>query len=311
MRIPFLSVLFYAILPSLLISPPLLYAKEPIPVVATLPVLKNLIEAVGQNHVIVQSLIVGLETEHTYTPKPSDLVAVRKAKMLVKIGLGLEIWVDSLIKNAGRPDLLIITSSNGVPLIPGGDPHADGGINRHEMKGNPHIWLDPENVKIMIRHITNGLSQIDPVHQEEYNKNETVFIAALNKVTEEMIEKVAKLRTLRGLRALRGLGLITHHSAWPYFANRFGFEIRGTIQTQVESEPSAKRIGELIRLIRQEKIGVIVSEPQLNPKIPQILEEETGVKRVILSPLPGVIPGTKDYLDFIRYNVETLISTLR
>ena len=92
-------------------------AREPIPVVVTIPVLKDLAEQVGGPHVRVTSLLSGYENEHTYSPKPTDLVAVRKARLLLEIGLGLEVWVSSLVKNAGSRSLRVITTSQGVELI--------------------------------------------------------------------------------------------------------------------------------------------------------------------------------------------------
>ncbi len=281
------------------------HAASRIPVVVTLPVLKDLVEQVGGDHVAVHSLITGIENEHTYTPKPSDVRVIQKARLLVTIGLGLDTWIDSLIQNADRPDLIRITTSTNVPLL------FDRGVSQtgkgHPI-GNPHIWLDPENIKIMSGHITEGLRRIDSSHQEAYRKNQADFSHRLNQLTQEMVNKVKGLPDAHRK-------VITHHPAWPYFAKRFGFVITGEIQTMMGthlgSEPSAKQTEKLVWLIRQEKVGVIVSEPQLNPKVPQILSEETGARVIILSPMPGVLAGTQTYLDFIRYNVETLVGALQ
>src|SRR6478752_10744004 len=123
---------------------------EPLNIVVTIPVLKDLTEQVGGPHVRVTSLLSGYENEHTYSPKPSDLVAVRKAKLLLEIGMGLEVWVSSLVKNAGSRSLRVITTSQGVELIRDGTD-AHGGRHHEGEAGNPHIWLDPENVAIMLR----------------------------------------------------------------------------------------------------------------------------------------------------------------
>jgi len=271
-------------------------AAEPMSVVVTLPVLKDLVEALGKEHVRVSTLISGSESEHTYTPKPSDLIRIQKAKVLFQVGLDLELWVQPLIQNADRPNLPIITTSKGVRLIEGGatDGHGHGRVN-------PHIWLDPKNVQVMIAHIRKGLIIADPAHQAEYEKNASVYLQKLKKLEAELTKKVAGLKDKK---------IITHHPAWPYFALRFGFEIRSNILTQIGSAPSAKKLGILIRLIKKEGIHVIVSEPQLNQKIPLILAEETGAVVVPLSPLTGAIPGTDSYLDLMRYNVETLVNAL-
>ena len=299
----FLAFLFHAAV---------LHAADPIPVVATLPVLKDFTEKIGGSYVRVDSLITGMESEHTYTPRPSDVTAIQRARLLVKIGLGLEVWVNTLIENADRADLVIVTTSDGVPLIrdnsesaehPAGKSEVDrkhAFKERHTM-GNPHIWLDPENVKIMIRHITEGLIKVDPGHKDEFLQNQSDYIVELESLQKELKSKVD---------SLKNRSIITHHPAWPYFARRFGFVIKGDIQTQVGSEPSAKHMGEIIKQIRSEKIKVIVSEPQLNPKVPKMLADETGAKVVVLSPLPGAIPGTATYLELIRYDAETLIAAL-
>ena len=83
---------------------------EPLNIVVTIPVLKDLTEQVGGPLVRVTSLLSGYENEHTYSPKPSDLVAVRKARLLFEVGIGLEIWVSSLVKNAGSASLRVVTS---------------------------------------------------------------------------------------------------------------------------------------------------------------------------------------------------------
>ena len=288
------------------------YGADPLPVVATLPVLKDFTEKIGGEYVQVVSLITGLESEHTYTPKPSDVAAILRARLLVKIGLGLEVWVNPLIENADRPDLMIVTTSDGVALIRDTSESAEHPIGnteidkkhafkeRHTM-GNPHIWLDPENAKIMIRHITEGLIKVDPAHNKEFLQNQSRYIMELESLEKELKKKVD---------SLKNRNLITHHPAWPYFARRFGFIIKGDIFTQVGSEPSARHIGDLIKQIKSEKIKVILSEPQLNPKIPEMLAGETGAKVVILSPLPGALPGTTGYLEMIRYDVETLVLAL-
>src|SRR5262245_27409876 len=90
---------------------------EPLNIVVTIPVLKDLAEQVGGQHVRVTSLLKGYENEHTYSPKPSDLVAVRKAQLLFEVGVGLEVWVSNLVKNAGSSSLIIVTTSKGIALL--------------------------------------------------------------------------------------------------------------------------------------------------------------------------------------------------
>jgi len=306
---PWRSRLLVALGPLVALGLAVTARAEPVPVVATLPVLADFVRAIGGEHVRVASLITGLESEHTYTPKPSDIQAVREAAVLVKVGLGLEVWVNGLIKNAENPRLIVVDTSRGIPLMRGGDPHGraeDRGdrsnTEDHRAGGNPHVWLDPENAQAMIRQITDGLVRADPARRKVYLANQAAYLKQLDDLQRVIVDLFKNVPNRK---------IVTHHPAWPYFARRFNLQIRGDIFTQIGSEPSAKRVAGLVRTIKKEGIRVIVSEPQLSPKIPEAIAQETGATVVVLTPLPGALPGTDDYLSMMRYNAATLAAALR
>lgn len=280
--------------------PAMAAAAAPIEVVVTIPVLKDLAERVGGSHVRVTSLLTGLESEHTYSPRPSDLMAVRRAKVLLEIGVGLEVWVGSLVKNAGNPGLIRVTTSQGIALIRDAEESGGAAGDEHH-EGNPHVWLDPENAKLMLRHITDAFGLADPEHAAAYRANEAAYRRELDRLQAELAAR------LHGVSRRR---LIVHHPAWPYFARRFGFEVAGEIVTQPGAEPSARHLQVLMARIRRDDIRVIVSEPQLNQRIPELLARETGARVVLLTPLPGGLPGTDSYLDMMRYDVLQLARAL-
>jgi ABC-type Zn uptake system ZnuABC Zn-binding protein ZnuA len=277
-------------------------AAEPLNVVVTIPVLKDLVEQVGGSHVRVTSLLKGYENEHTYSPKPSDLVAVRNAQLLFEVGLGLEVWVANLVKSAGGPALIVITTSKGIGLIA---DDADAGASHRDAeahaRGNPHVWMDPENAVTMMRHVTEALIRTDPGHAQEFRQNQAAYLKRLDQLRSELTARLSKLTDRR---------FIAHHPAWPYFARRFGFEIVGIIQTQSASEPSAVQIQHLIATIRKERVKAVVSEIQLSQRLPELLARETGARVVVLTTLPGGLPRTDTYLDMLRYNVLQLANAL-
>jgi len=288
-----------------LLAAPLAYAaspQEPLNIVVTIPVLKDLTEQVGGPHVRVTSLLSGYENEHTYSPKPSDLVAVRKARLLFEVGIGLEVWVSSLVKNAGSASLRVVTTSKGIALLRD-RPNRDGAAHaaEEEDRGNPHVWMDPENATTMMRHITEALIQIDPAHATEYRTNQASYLRKLDQLQRDLSDRITRLADRR---------FIAHHPAWPYFARRFRFQIVGTIQPQSGSEPSALQLHGLIAKINKERIKVVVSEIQLSQKIPELLAKETGARVVVLTTLPGGLPHTETYLDMLRYNVLQLANAL-
>ncbi|HBR49822.1 MAG TPA: hypothetical protein DEA71_07030 [Nitrospira sp.] len=279
-------------------------AREPIPIVVTIPVLKDLTEQVGGPFVQVKSLLSGYENEHTYSPKPSDLVAVRKAQLLFEVGLGLEVWVTSLVKNAGSPKLRVVTTSQDVELLPDdGEVHEEGHPSTHgaESGGNPHIWLDPANVGIMVRHITRALIDVDPVHAPDFQANQDAYLQRLAQVQQELMKRTQRLSDRR---------FIAHHPAWPYLAKRFGLQIVDTIHTQSGTEPSALHLQQLITKINSYHIRVIASEIQLSQRLPELLSRDTKARVVVLTTMPGGIPGTDSYLDMLRYNVLQLVGAL-
>ncbi len=279
-------------------------AREPIPIVVTIPVLKDLTEQVGGPFVQVKSLLSGYENEHTYSPKPSDLVAVRKAQLLFEVGLGLEVWVTSLVKNAGSPKLRVVTTSQDVELLPDdGEVHEEGHPSTHgaESGGNPHIWLDPANVGIMVRHITRALIDVDPVHAPDFQANQDAYLQRLAQVQQELMKRTQRLSDRR---------FIAHHPAWPYLAKRFSLQIVDTIHTQSGTEPSALHLQQLITKINSYHIRVIASEIQLSQRLPELLSRDTKARVVVLTTMPGGIPGTDSYLDMLRYNVLQLVGAL-
>ena len=212
--------------------------EKPLNIVVTIPVLKDLTEQVGGPHVRVISLLSGYENEHTYSPKPSDLVAVRKARLLFEVGIGLEVWVSSLVKNAGSSSLRVVTTSKGIALLRDRPDH-DGAAHAAEEneRGNPHVWMDPENAATMMRHITEALIQVDPAHATEYRANQASYLRKLDQLRKDLSERITHLADRR---------FIAHHPAWPYLARRFGFQIVGTIQPQ--SGNHRVRTGKVCRL---------------------------------------------------------------
>jgi ABC-type Zn uptake system ZnuABC Zn-binding protein ZnuA len=271
-------------------------ASPPLNVVVTVPVLKDFAEQVGGTRVRVRSLLTGTENEHTYSPKPGDLMAVREADVFIEIGMGLEVWVEALVRNAGNRRMIVVTTSEGLPRVDdrAPDAHGHGG-------GNPHVWLDPENAKLMVGRIAEAFARADPAHAGDYRANRDRYVRDIEAVAVELAARVRRVADRR---------LVVHHPAWPYFARRFGFEVTGEIVTQPGAEPSARHLRALITKIREARIRVIVSEPQLNQKLPRILAEESGARVVVLTAMPGGLPGTDTYLAMLRYNVTALANAL-
>jgi len=161
--------------------------------------------------------------------------------------------------------------------------------------------MDPENVEIMLRHITEALIKVDPPHSADYRDNQATYLRQLDRLRNELVDRLKPLSDRR---------FIAHHPAWPYLARRFGLTISGVIQTQSSTEPSVLQLQSLIAGMKKDRIRVIASEVQLSRKLPDLLTKETDARVVVLTTLPGGLPGTETYLDMLRYNVFQLADAL-
>ena len=237
-------------------------------VVTTIGVLADWVRQVGGDRVEVTSLLSGNESPHTYEIRPADVKTVADARILFKVGLGVEEWLDPAIQNSGNKTLIVVDAATGLIDIVQGD--------EHDRSGNPHIWLDPEYAKVGIKNLVTELVKLDPKGESLYRKREAAYCVRLDSLSAAISAEFVGLRDRR---------LITYHDAWPYFARRFGLDIVATVEPIPGQEPSAKELARLVDLIRREHIKVITTEPQLPSALPEMLAHETGAKIVVLNPL--------------------------
>ncbi len=237
-------------------------------VVTTIGVLADWVRQVGGDRVEVTSLLSGNESPHTYEIRPADVKRVADARILFKVGLGMEEWLDPAIQNSGNKTLVVVDAATGLTDIVQGD--------EHDRSGNPHIWLDPEYAKVGIKNLVTELVKLDPKGESLYRKREAAYLVRLDSLSAAISAEFAGLRDRR---------LITYHDAWPYFARRFGLDIVATVEPIPGQEPSAKELARLVDFIRGEHIKVITTEPQLPSALPEMLAHETGAKIVVLNPL--------------------------
>ena len=259
-------------------------------VVTTIGVLADWARQVGGDRVEVTSILSGNESPHTYEIKPADVKTVADARVLFKVGLGMEEWLDPAIQNSGNKTLVVVGAATGLTDIVQGD--------EHDRSGNPHVWLDPEYAKLGIKNLVTALVKLDPKGESLYRKREAAYFVRLDSLSAVISAQSAGLSDRR---------LITYHDAWPYFARRFGLDIIATVEPIPGQEPSARELARLVDLIRRERIRVITTEPQLPSVLPNMLASETGVKVVVLNPLEC----EGGYIAALGNSAEALVDALR
>jgi zinc/manganese transport system substrate-binding protein len=282
----------------------LAFAQQ-IRVVATWPALADITRQIGKELVNVDSLATGVEDPHGVPMKPSFVPRLNRADVLVLIGLDDEhAWLPALLDVANNPKILLgrpgyIDCSIGVPVL-----EAPTIVDRSEgdlhPKGNPHYLLDPVRVKIVAKNIADGLSRNYPQHQQVFDTNLKAYIVEL----DGWIARWEKMGV-----PLRGVKFVEYHPEWIYLADRFGMKRIGSVELKPGIEPTPNHIVELVQEIKQDKAQLLIYGAQ-NPRIPQQISSETGIKVVRLYSGGGNQPETDTYIKWIDYTVRTLVQSV-
>jgi zinc/manganese transport system substrate-binding protein len=282
----------------------LVFAQQ-IRVVATFPDLADITRQIGKELVNVDSLATGVEDPHGVPMRPSFVPRLNRADVLVLTGLDDEhSWLPALLEVASNPKILVgqqgyIDCSVGVPTLetPLRLDRAEGDVHP---KGNPHYMLDPAYGKIAAGNIAAGLSRNFPQHQQTFDKNLKAYVAEL----DSWIARWEKMAA-----PLKGVKYVDYHPAWIYFANRFGLKRIGSIELKPGIEPTPNHLVALVQQIKQEKPQLLIYGSQ-NPRLPQQISNETGIKVLRLYSNAGGRPDTDSYIKWIDYTVRTLVQAV-
>ncbi len=276
-------------------------------IVTSLPDFASIAEAVGGNRVQISALAKGYQDPHFVEPKPSFILNLSKADLLIVAGLELEIGYLPPLIDQSRNDKIrpgasgYLDASNGCDILEkptGTVTRAMGDVHPF---GNPHYWLDPDNGRIIARAIAVKLTEIDPAGAAEYKANLASFDAKLAE---------GEKRWDAELGPYAGTQLVTYHNSWPNFLKRFKLVAAGYIEPKPGIPPSPAHTVELINMMIEKKIAVILMEPYFDQKTPKAVAEKTGATLVTFIPSVGGVPEAKDYVALFDYDVKLLAGAL-
>jgi ABC-type Zn uptake system ZnuABC Zn-binding protein ZnuA len=282
-------------------------APQRLAVVTTTSDLKSLVEAVAGDRVQVTSLVPPAMDAEDYQPRPQDLARLKEARMVVRVGLDYDLWLDRLLQQADRPALRRgreghVDASFAVALLElRGAAVGDQGGHAHG-SGNPHYWLDPANAQIITGTMLQALVRLDPSNGGYYEARRIAFLDRL---------ATRLLGWEEALAPLRGRPLLAYHNSWAYFARRFRLNIAGTIEPKAGVPPSSAHLGALLRTLREQRVRLIVKQPFEPDKVPAFLAERTGGIVVVLAASVGSVPEANDYFALFDFNVRALLRALR
>jgi ABC-type Zn uptake system ZnuABC Zn-binding protein ZnuA len=260
-------------------------------------------QEIGGDRVDVDSIARGYQDPHFVEAKPSFLLKLRKADLLIVVGLELEIgWLPPLIQQSGNPRIQVAApgyfdASRFAKIleIPTGQvTRAEGDVHP---QGNPHYWLDPENGLRIAKGIQTKLTEMRPADAAYFAERYASF--------EQRI-KEAEQRWQDQMKPYAGRKIVTYHRSWPNFAEHFHLEVDGYVEPRPGIPPSPQHTVELMGLMKRDAVKVIVVEPYFDLKTPDAVARATGAKVVVLMPSVGGEKEITDYFKLFDYDIAKL-----
>jgi len=263
---------------------------------------------VGGDRVEVESIARGYQDPHFVEAKPSFLLKLRHADLLIAVGLQLEIgWLPPLITQCGNPNVQvgakgyldasqfaeILEIPTGVVTRAMGDVHPFG---------NPHYWLDPENGRRIARGIAAKLAEMQPQDSAYFEERFQAFSKRLDGAEKAWDAE---------MKPLRGRKVVTYHRSWPNFLKRFGLVSAGEIEPRPGIPPGPRHTVEIIQMMKRDNVKVILVEPYFDLKTPNAVARETGAQVVVLLPSVGGEKEVTDYFKLFDYEIALLTRAFR
>lgn len=277
-------------------------AEAKIKIAASSQDLKSITEFIGREKVTVESMADGKQDLHVVEPRPSMVVKIKNADAVARIGLDLDMWMDSLIAAAKNKKVFLggagyIDASAGIPLLEKPQGKVDASMGDIHVFGNPHYWLDPENGKIIARNIKDGLKRVSPENADFFEKNYSEFC---RKIDSKMELWKSEMKTIKNRK------IITYHDSWIYFAKRFDLEIPMEVEPKPGIPPNPGHITKLINLIKKERINIILVDNFYPLSAPRKIAAETGSSIVIVPSCTNGEKGASDYFELFDYIIGAL-----
>jgi len=267
----------------------------------------SIVKAIGGDRVAVTTLCKGFQDPHFLDAKPSYMLELNEADLLVVIGLGLEIGSVPTLTTGARNDKVLPGKAGFLDLSTGITPLevlpiADRSQGDIHPNGNPHYWSDPENGRIMAREIGARLDQLDPDGKATYDANLAAW--------EKQLDAKEALWAAQ-MAPLKGAKIVTYHESWPYFARRYDLEIVDQVEPKPGIPPTPAHTLDLIRLMQDQKVKIILMESFYDAKVAQLIADKTGARLLVV---PGSVhgdPGVPDYFALIDEIVAELSKTAK
>jgi ABC-type Zn uptake system ZnuABC Zn-binding protein ZnuA len=283
-------------------------AAAPLKVVTTTEDLGSLAREIGGDRITVDVFSRGYQDPHFVEPKPSFILKLVNADLLIVVGRELEIgWLPALL-----------TQSRNARIQPGARGHLDASMNVRILEvptgqitramgdvhptGNPHYWLDPDNGRRIAQAIRDRLGELLPGDQAYFAQRYADFDSRLTQAQKRWDSLMAPYK---------GTKIVTYHRSWPNFTERFGLTVVGYVEPKPGIPPSPGHTVALIAEMKRQGIKIILVEPYFDVKTPQAVARQTGAEVLVMPPSVGGVKEATDYIALFEYNVNLLTAAFK
>ena len=277
-------------------------------VVATTQDLAAIAQEVGGDKIKVTALARGYQDPHFVEAKPSFVITLNRADLLIVVGRDLESsWLPPLItqsRNAriqpGSSGYLDPSTRARILEIPSGTiTRAMGDV--HAL-GNPHYWLDPENGRRIAQAIREKLSQMDAANAAYYAQREADFGRRLTEAQQRWKAQMAPYK---------GLKVVTYHRSWANFVDAFGLDVVGYVEPKPGIPPTPQHTLDVINAMKAQNVKLILVEPYFDLKTPNSIASKASARVVVLPPSVGGVPEASDYFKLFDTNIALLLDAIK
>jgi len=265
--------------------------------------LAALAQEVGGDKIDVESIAKGYQDPHFVEAKPSFLLKLRHADLLVVVGLDLEIgWLPPLITQSGNPKIQPASSgyldaSQFAEILEKPEGPVSRAMGDVHPLGNPHYWLDPDNGRRIAKGISNRLAEMDPSDAAYFQQRFQDFDKRLSAAEQNWDAQ---------MKAYRGRKVVTYHKSWPNFAKHFGLDVVGYIEPRPGIPPTPGHTIDLIQQMKRDNVKVIMVEPYFDLKTPNNIASATGGRVLVMLPSVGGEKEVTDYFKLFDYDIALL-----
>ncbi|MBI4598196.1 MAG: zinc ABC transporter substrate-binding protein [Candidatus Omnitrophica bacterium] len=282
-------------------------AAQKLKVVATMSTFADLAKTIGGEHVDVSYIASPKFNPHFIEPKPSDVVKVKRADLLIHAGLDLELWRGPLLDAAGNRRVMSggegeLDLSRGIALLDvpaAGATRAQGDIHLY---GNPHYWVDPQNGKIIAREIAEKLSAIDSSHANDYEQRLQELVSRLDQSIQQWQQR---------LTPFHGQALVGYHNEWPYLMRFAGLRMEQFLEPKPGIPPTPRQLEFLRQEMVSHQVRGIVQSSYFPREAAASLAKRTGATVILLCQNVGEVSQASDYIAMLEYNVNQLVRALQ